>query len=659
MTGRGQHEATAVAGQQYDYTYDDIGNRLTSATGGDAAGENLRPASYSANANNQYTSRTVPGYLEDFGTAHSNATVTFNPDLSVGAGPQALYRHGDYFRTELAVDNTLAPLWQGMTNIGVLNNGTNADIITTNLSQVFLPATPETFLHDPDGNLTNDGRFSYTWDAENRLTTVTSQTNAPAGSKRKLTFEYDHQGRRVRLGVSVWTNNNWLVTSSNKFCYDGWNLVAELNATNNAVIRTYAWGLDLSGTMHGAGGVGGLLWVNDAATLGTNSTHLVSFDGNGNVSSLLNAADGSLSGRYEYGPFGDLTQADGLMARANPFRFSSKYHDDESDLVYYGHRYYSLTFQRWLNRDPLGEEGGLNLYGFVDNNPVNATDALGLVSSLNFVPASELAWMFGSGAAFSGGLSIGMQKLAADPCNENWLDWNKVGKDVLVDAGLTAVTLGGSKLYQAFKAGKLADRLREAETLRELGRYDELTEMLAKYGDEFGDALIASRRANAAFRSEATVASAANLGAAGMASHSKTEILRALRQSNTIEGQAVAKLLKRGKVDYDVIHSSQIPAHYTGLVPNTAAYFAPDTKRLTLLFDRIGGDAQRSAGYLTHEVRHWLQDRAAINTRTKLSELEALEWQAKVDPFNKLFDTLAKRYNVVNEWIPYKNFNPF
>ena len=390
----------------------------------------------------------------------------------------------------------MAPLWQGMTYIGVLNNGTNADIITTNLSQVFLPATPETFLHDPDGNLTNDGRFSYTWDAENRLTTATSQTNAPAGSKRKLTFEYDHQGRRVRLGVSVWTNNNWLVTTSNKFCYDGWNLVAELNATNNAVIRTYAWGLDLSGTMQGAGGVGGLLWVNDSSTLNSQpSTHCVSYDGNGNVTALVDAGSGNETARYEYGPFGDVIRAEGAMAKANPFRFSTKYQDDASGLVYYGHRYYSPTFQRWLNRDPLGEEGGLNLYGFVDNNPINATDALGLVSSLNFVPASELAWMLGASAAFDAGLSIGMQKVMAGPCDE--LNWNQVGKDVGIGAALTVGTFGLSKAYELYQAGKLAKLLRGAEELRELGRYDELTEMIAKHGDEFSDAFTTYRRANA------------------------------------------------------------------------------------------------------------------------------------------------------------------
>jgi len=69
------------------------------------------------------------------------------------------------------------------------------------------------------------------------------------------------------------------------------------------------------------------------------------------------------------------------MAKANPFRFSTKYQDDETDLVYYGYRYYNTSTGRWLIRDPLEEEGGLNPYGFVGNNPLDESDDLGLCIS--------------------------------------------------------------------------------------------------------------------------------------------------------------------------------------------------------------------------------------------------------------------------------------
>ena len=87
----------------------------------------------------------------------------------------------------------------------------NPDLVLTNLSRALVRATPETLLYDPDGNVTNDGRFSYTWDFESRLTAMVSLTNTPAESKRKVTVDYDWLGRRTRLGISFWTNNAWRV----------------------------------------------------------------------------------------------------------------------------------------------------------------------------------------------------------------------------------------------------------------------------------------------------------------------------------------------------------------------------------------------------------------------------------------------------------------
>jgi RHS repeat-associated protein len=81
---------------------------------------------------------------------------------------------------------------------------------------------------------------------------------------------------------------------------------------------------------------------------------------------------------YEYGPFGELIRATGPMAKLNPFRFSTKYQDDETDLLYYGYRYYNPSTGRWLSRDPIGERGGRNLYAFVNNQPTVSCDKLGL-----------------------------------------------------------------------------------------------------------------------------------------------------------------------------------------------------------------------------------------------------------------------------------------
>ncbi|MDD4406068.1 MAG: RHS repeat-associated core domain-containing protein [Parabacteroides sp.] len=95
---------------------------------------------------------------------------------------------------------------------------------------------------------------------------------------------------------------------------------------------------------------------------------------------LVNATNGNISAKYEYGPFGEVFCSVGDMAKVNPFGFSTKYTDNETDLVYYGYRYYSPALGRWMNRDPIEEKGGLNLYGFVNNDPVNRWDKLGLRS---------------------------------------------------------------------------------------------------------------------------------------------------------------------------------------------------------------------------------------------------------------------------------------
>ena len=89
-------------------------------------------------------------------------------------------------------------------------------------------------------------------------------------------------------------------------------------------------------------------------------------------------ATGAKSATYDYNAFGETIQSDGVAATANHFRFSTKYTDDETGLLYYGFRFYQPTTGRWLSRDPIEEQGGVNLYGMGANNPINRIDPLGL-----------------------------------------------------------------------------------------------------------------------------------------------------------------------------------------------------------------------------------------------------------------------------------------
>jgi YD repeat-containing protein len=114
-------------------------------------------------------------------------------------------------------------------------NGTLTDYTANLLNQYtnrVTGGTTETFQHDEDGNLHSDALWIYTWDGENRLTKMESQTSVPDADKRKLEFEYDHQSRRIAKKVYLWSGSGYSPTPSVslKFVYDGWNLIAILTS---------------------------------------------------------------------------------------------------------------------------------------------------------------------------------------------------------------------------------------------------------------------------------------------------------------------------------------------------------------------------------------------------------------------------------------------
>jgi RHS repeat-associated protein len=207
----------------------------------------------------------------------------------------------------------------------------------------------------------------YHWDAENRLIAVKDTNNADI-----VTYTYDSQFRRVARTEG---------SNVTLYLYDEWNCLAEYTLHNSSfnLHTSLSWGLDLSGSLQGAGGVGGLLAVTKHEA--QSATHFFpTYDGNGNVSEYLGAG-GAISAHFEYDSFGRTIAATGSNVAGFVYRFSCKPVDQETGLYYYGYRWFDSETGRWMNRDPLKEKGGLNLYGFLGNSPLSRFDVLGLSSS--------------------------------------------------------------------------------------------------------------------------------------------------------------------------------------------------------------------------------------------------------------------------------------
>ena len=236
----------------------------------------------------------------------------------------------------------------------------------------FQPPSPT---YDAKGNTlslprANGTTHGLTWDSQDRLRTVT-----PSGSTAH-SMVYDPLIRLVWSrrpdGANPPLDEIW--------SWSSWTLLAREVFQSSTLVETYryTWGPDLSGSLEGAGGVGGLLAIERAE--GNSSTWQIRYahsDSNGNVLALSTA-----SARYRYRPFGGTISSQDLdgsgWAVKNLHRFSTKSEIAGMGLLYYGYRFYDPQTGRWPSRDPIGERGGLNLYGFVGNDGVNRLDYLGL-----------------------------------------------------------------------------------------------------------------------------------------------------------------------------------------------------------------------------------------------------------------------------------------
>jgi RHS repeat-associated protein len=331
--------------EKLGYTYDAADN-LNFRT------NNALVQTFSVNNLNELSTVTRSGTFTVEGTASSQATnVTVNTSNAV--------QYSDF--TFASTNQNLSDGNNTFTAIAKDSFGN----LATNVSIAYLPAN-SSFVYDLNGNLCTNGTRIYEYDDENELIRMTA-TNS-------FKKEYIYDGKlRLRIRKEYgWQTNSWVQTNEIHFIYDG-NLIVQLRDTNNSPTLTITRGNDLSGTFQGSGGIGGLLAMTESS--GTNSYYHA--DGNGNVTMLLNTNQ-AIVAKYEYDPFGNPILVSGTKAFVNSIWFSSQVYDPDTGFLHYLYRIYIPELQRWPNRDPAEELGGINLYGFVLNNPVSYIDSYGL-----------------------------------------------------------------------------------------------------------------------------------------------------------------------------------------------------------------------------------------------------------------------------------------
>ena len=377
----------------------------------------------------------------------------------------AATRTGELYHRAITASNGASSVWKDV--------ATRRDTGTPSTTGHFwYAATPFSPVHDADGNLTNDGRWFYVWSAENRLIQMESTPQAVTAGHpyTKVVNAYDWQGRRI--AKHVWqggTAATPLFASSTRWLYNGWNEIAEFSASSSTAItltreKIFTWGLDLSGSLQGAGGVGGLLVQ---TTVASGVKEAASYDGNGNIVTWTKSTASAPTARREYDAFGNTVVSEG--AWPSSFGFSTKRQDAETGLYYYGYRFYDPVTGRWLSRDPIEEEGGVNLYGFIENKPVNLIDMFGLFwgkGNLGFgpstidsySPATEgladkgLYKRLNNDVGFMGLVSSFAKSLARRYFDNSGSDYSasyEMGQMIQVDSGLRtsiqALLLAGSK----------------------------------------------------------------------------------------------------------------------------------------------------------------------------------------------------------------------
>jgi RHS repeat-associated protein len=242
-------------------------------------------------------------------------------------------------------------------------------------------------LSDDNGNEIDDGTFTYTWDAMNRLRTVTRKSDG----QLVASYSYDAAGRRIQKVVT----SSGILNGTTAFYYDGWQELEEHNGADTPT-QQFVYGAYLDEPL-----------VVDS-NLGGTPTRLFYHQNTLYSVYALTDTTGKIVEGYQYDAYGrqtvfqpgmsgmveynsnDVIVPGGSSAVGNPFLFTGQRLDAETGLFYYKNRYYATDLGRFLSRDPLGTASATDLYQYANGAPTEWTDPLGLFTSTNHRTITEM-----------------------------------------------------------------------------------------------------------------------------------------------------------------------------------------------------------------------------------------------------------------------------
>jgi RHS repeat-associated protein len=305
--------------------------------------------------------------------------------------------------------------------------------------------TASGYVYDGNGNPTTYAGSSFAFDAVNRLSSIGSSWSAG----------YTAEGQRA------WQQNG---STTTYFLYDGTTPVCELNSSGTV-------------TATNTFGAAGLL-----ARHTSSGSLFYSFDTAGNVAETHNSS-GTPQLAYQFTSFG---QYHASTTPSDPFGFGGQagYTTDRSTgLVLLGQRYYDPGQGRFLTRDPLGYAGGINLYGYVGNNPLNSLDPLGLVDDTSVLGQLMHGSTWGKGLATAGHAFLGSLGFDSNPCHESEPGYggSKALWNAAEQAAAAAATGGSSEVAEGAQAARMAE---EAEGMAQAARASEEAEAAEQVAEE-------------------------------------------------------------------------------------------------------------------------------------------------------------------------------